>query len=131
MVVLRKRIAHLLFGQPKQHTEQDVRIGEWSGDIRHALMAYTAPFNLTGYPAATIPMPRPPGLMPAGLQIVGRRGGDAEVMDAAIEFEKLLNAASSDQRETEDGRSLTHALQRLAADRDPAHAPADGERPSR
>jgi hypothetical protein len=40
-------------------------------DIRHALMAYTAPFNLTGYPVATVPMRRRDGLLPAGLQIVG------------------------------------------------------------
>lgn len=37
------------------------------------------PFNLSGHPAATVPLPTSEGL-PAGLQVVGRRGRDAEVL---------------------------------------------------
>lgn len=68
--------------------EKRVKIGEWTGDIRQALMAFTAPFNLTGHPVATVPLPRKSGALPAGLQIVGRQGHDAEVIEAAIEMEK-------------------------------------------
>ena len=71
--------------------------------IRHALMAYTAPFNLTGYPVATVPMRRRDGLLPAGLQIVGHRGHDNEVIEAAIEIERR-NADSSNLKEDKDER---------------------------
>jgi aspartyl-tRNA(Asn)/glutamyl-tRNA(Gln) amidotransferase subunit A len=67
----------------------DVRIGAWSGDVRKALMTYTSPFNLVGYPAATLPLPRRADALPAGLQIVGRSGRDHDVVNAAIQLQKL------------------------------------------
>jgi len=67
----------------------DVRIGAWSGDVRKALMAYTAPFNLVGYPAATLPLPRRADALPAGLQIVGRSGRDHDVVNTAVQLQKL------------------------------------------
>jgi Asp-tRNA(Asn)/Glu-tRNA(Gln) amidotransferase A subunit family amidase len=70
--------------------------------IRHALMAYTAPFNLTGCPVATVPMRRRDGLLPAGLQIVGHRGHDNEVIDA-IEIERC-NAESNNLKDDKDER---------------------------
>jgi amidase len=47
-------------------------------DARRALRTTTCvrPFNLSGHPALTIPMTLPSGL-PAGLQLVGRKGEDA------------------------------------------------------
>jgi Asp-tRNA(Asn)/Glu-tRNA(Gln) amidotransferase A subunit family amidase len=74
--------------------------------IRHALMAYTAPFNLTGYPVAAVPMRRRDGLLPAGLQIVGHRGHDNEVIEAAIEIERR-NAESNNLKEDKDERDGT------------------------
>ena len=74
--------------------------------IRHALMAYTAPFNLTGYPVATVPMRRRDGLLPAGLQIVGHRGHDNEVIEAVIEIERR-NAESNNLKEDKDERDRT------------------------
>ena len=71
--------------------------------MRHSLVAYTAPFNLTGYPVATVPMRRRDGLLPAGLQIVGHRGHDNEVIGAAIEIERR-NAESNNLREDKDER---------------------------
>ncbi|MGY4156299.1 aspartyl-tRNA(Asn)/glutamyl-tRNA(Gln) amidotransferase subunit A [Bradyrhizobium sp. USDA 4461] len=68
----------------------DVRIGAWRGDVRKALMTYTAPFNLVGYPAVTLPLPRSAGVLPAGLQIVGRRGRDRDVINAAVQFQRLV-----------------------------------------
>jgi aspartyl-tRNA(Asn)/glutamyl-tRNA(Gln) amidotransferase subunit A len=67
----------------------DVRIGAWSGDVRKALMTYTAPFNLIGYPAVTVPLPRGADALPAGLQIVGRSGRDHDVVYAAVQLQKL------------------------------------------
>lgn len=72
----------------------DVRIGAWSGDVRKALMTYTAPFNLVGYPAVTLPLPRRAGALPAGLQIVGRRGKDCDVINAAVQFQRLITELS-------------------------------------
>jgi Asp-tRNA(Asn)/Glu-tRNA(Gln) amidotransferase A subunit family amidase len=69
-------------------------------------MAYTAPFNLTGYPVATVPMRRRDGLLAAGLQIVGHRGHDNEVIEAAIEIERR-SAESTNLKENNDERDGT------------------------
>ncbi len=52
---------------------------------RHAV-PYTVPFNLTGQPAASIPCGVVDGL-PVGLQIVGPRFGEAQVLRASAAFE--------------------------------------------
>ena len=51
---------------------------EAAADARASLQttAFVRPFNLSGHPALTIPLETRPGL-PAGLQLVGRRGADA------------------------------------------------------
>ncbi len=46
------------------------------------------PFNMSGLPAASIPCGFTPAGLPVGLQIVGRRGADAEVLRAAASFER-------------------------------------------
>jgi amidase/aspartyl-tRNA(Asn)/glutamyl-tRNA(Gln) amidotransferase subunit A len=40
----------------------------------------THPFNFTGHPAASVPAGLTPGGLPVGLQVVGRRFADADVM---------------------------------------------------
>lgn len=77
--------------------EEEVQIGAWSGDIRKALMTYTAPFNLVGYPAVTLPLPRRAASLPAGLQIVGRSGRDSDVVHAAIQLQKLVVEVKRDR----------------------------------
>ena len=49
---------------------------------------FTGPYNLTGHPAISLPVATP-GL-PAGLQLAGRRGGDAELLRAAAAAAHLL-----------------------------------------
>ena len=59
------------------------RLGE-TADARAVLRltAFVRPFNLSGHPALSIPLATEANL-PAGLQLVGRRGGDAELCAAA------------------------------------------------
>jgi amidase len=54
------------------------------GDARAVLRltAFVRPFNVSGHPALSLPL-ETDARLPAGLQIVGRRGGDAELCAAA------------------------------------------------
>jgi aspartyl-tRNA(Asn)/glutamyl-tRNA(Gln) amidotransferase subunit A len=68
-----------------------ITIGSWNGSIREALMIYTAPFNLAGMPALSLPMlPGEADGMPLGLQIVAGRGRDSELLAFASEVESHL-----------------------------------------
>ena len=49
----------------------------------------TAPFNLTGHPALSLPVGTHEG-MPVGLQLVGRRGADAHLLACAALIERAL-----------------------------------------
>ena len=71
--------------------EAQLTIGAWTGGVRQALMAYTAPFNLAGCPAISIPLPRGAGALPAGIQVVGRAGDDAALLRMARQMEQLLH----------------------------------------
>ena len=71
--------------------EAELTIGAWTGSVRQALMAYTAPFNLAGCPAISIPLPRGAGALPAGLQIVARPGDDAALLRMASRMEQRLH----------------------------------------
>jgi len=63
--------------------DKAIAIGDWAGNEREALMAYTAPFNLSGLPAISIPMAVPKGTLPAGIQLVGKPGRDGELLKFA------------------------------------------------
>ena len=52
---------------------------------------FTYPFNLTQQPAASVPCGFTESGLPIGLQIVGRMGDDARVLQAANALERLLN----------------------------------------
>jgi aspartyl-tRNA(Asn)/glutamyl-tRNA(Gln) amidotransferase subunit A len=75
--------------------QTDVRIGEWSGPVREALMTYTAPFNVAGFPAISIPLASPGQALPASLQIVARPGDDGALLQIAQQMETLLRAGAS------------------------------------
>jgi aspartyl-tRNA(Asn)/glutamyl-tRNA(Gln) amidotransferase subunit A len=57
---------------------------------RGVMLKHTQPFNLTGHPAITIPVPS--GGLPVGLQLVGRRGGTAGLLAIAAACEGVLRA---------------------------------------
>ena len=50
-------------------------------------VAYTYPFNLCGFPAASIPCGFSQGGLPVGLHIVGRALGETDILRAAAAFE--------------------------------------------
>ena len=49
---------------------------------------FSYPFNMSGLPAASVPCGFTPEGLPVGLQIVGRRGADNDVLRAAATFER-------------------------------------------
>ena len=49
---------------------------------------FSYPFNMSGLPAASVPCGQTPNGLPVGLQIVGRRGADQLVLQAAATFER-------------------------------------------
>jgi 2-dehydropantoate 2-reductase len=62
---------------------------------------FTGPYNLTGHPAVSLPVTAP-GL-PVGLQLAGRRGGDADLLRVAAAAETLL-APPPEARTTEPAK---------------------------
>jgi len=54
----------------------------------------TWPFNVTGHPAASVPVGQTDSGRPVGMQIVGRRYGDETVLAASAALEAELNNAN-------------------------------------
>jgi len=74
--------------------QASIDIGHWSGTVREALMTYTAPFNVAGFPAISIPLAARDGRLPAGLQIVAKPGRDGTLLQIAQQIEHLLRAGT-------------------------------------
>jgi aspartyl-tRNA(Asn)/glutamyl-tRNA(Gln) amidotransferase subunit A len=55
--------------------------------VRPALLALTSPVNLLGLPAVSVPAPGVTGL-PAGVQLIALRGGEAIVLRVALAIER-------------------------------------------
>lgn len=69
-----------------------VRAGEATMSVQSALTRLTVPFNLSGHPAISIPWTDPTGTL-IGLQLVGRRGEDRELLHVAAHVERLLGTS--------------------------------------
>jgi Asp-tRNA(Asn)/Glu-tRNA(Gln) amidotransferase A subunit family amidase len=69
-----------------QAPEQDPPFG--LGDD-NAEGRFTGPYNLTGHPAISLPVPI--AGLPAGLQLAGRRGADFDLLAVAAAAERALN----------------------------------------
>lgn len=70
--------------------QAEITVGPWTGSVREALMTYTAPFNMAGYPAISLPLPVHSGAMPCGLQIIGRPGLDVALLAVAQRIETIF-----------------------------------------
>jgi amidase len=57
-----------------------------------AMSSLIRPFNLSGHPALSLPLPIAGSPLKAGLQIVGRKGADEQVCAIAARFEAALAA---------------------------------------
>ena len=57
-----------------------------------AMSSLIRPFNLSGHPALSLPLPLAGSPLKAGLQIVGRKGADERVCAIAAHFEAALAA---------------------------------------
>jgi aspartyl-tRNA(Asn)/glutamyl-tRNA(Gln) amidotransferase subunit A len=53
------------------------------------LSAFTAPFNMAGLPAISIPCGFTPAGLPVGLQVVGKHWAEADVLRAALAYESV------------------------------------------
>ena len=62
---------------------QEVDTEAGAVQIRPALLSLTLPFNLTGWPAVSVPMPPTDGGLPAGVQLVGVRFEERAVLRVA------------------------------------------------
>lgn len=60
-----------------------------------AISSLVRPFNLSGHPALSFPVPVADSPLKAGLQIVGRKGADARVCALALHLEQALLALAT------------------------------------
>ncbi|MGU7774399.1 amidase [Burkholderia sp. MR1-5-21] len=63
-----------------------------SGTSVIAMSSLIRPFNLSGHPAISVPLPLAGSPLKAGLQIVGRKGADEQVCAVAARFEAAFAA---------------------------------------
>lgn len=67
-------------------------------------IANTAPFNVTGHPAISVPAGTVDGL-PVGMMLVGRHGAESTLLRAAHAFERLVGGFSHSRAESPATRS--------------------------
>ena len=65
-----------------------VRVGDTSMEVRQCFNRLTCPANLTGMPTISIPCGFSSNGLPIGMQLIGRRGDDRAVLQAAFWFEQ-------------------------------------------
>lgn len=65
-------------------------------------LPFTAPFNMTGHPAISVPCGKDRDGMPIGLQLVGRHNDDRTVLRAAAAYELLVAHSQLPKDVTDD-----------------------------
>jgi len=68
-----------------------IRIGSSDEQVRGLSLRLTQLFNVTGHPAISVPCGRTAAGLPVGLQLVGRRGGTAALLDLARRVERHVD----------------------------------------
>ena len=64
-----------------------IRVDEHNVPYSMASGAYVVPFNLTGHPAVGIPIGQTQNGLPIGMQIIGKRWRDMELLAIAQEID--------------------------------------------
>lgn len=74
---------HCATGTPISVDGKDVDY--WSAGI-----GFTSPYNLTGHPAVVLPLARTREGLPIGVQLIGKRWGDMEILSLAQKISKIM-----------------------------------------
>jgi aspartyl-tRNA(Asn)/glutamyl-tRNA(Gln) amidotransferase subunit A len=77
--------------------ESTLLVGGGGGPVREALMTYTAPFNVAGFPAISLPLPVDGSVLPAALQIVAHPGDDGALLQIAQLVESMLQGGPDEK----------------------------------
>ncbi len=72
-----------LIGESQVHVA-----GQRETPVRAELLRMTRPFNLTGHPAVSIPCGFSPQGLPLGLQLIGPRWSEAQLLSIALAYEQ-------------------------------------------
>lgn len=64
----------------------NVKIGEQEQPLLHAFIRFTSPFNVTGFPAASIPVAKNKDNLPSGLQIIANHRREADILNVAHRY---------------------------------------------
>jgi aspartyl-tRNA(Asn)/glutamyl-tRNA(Gln) amidotransferase subunit A len=68
--------------------QKEILIGKSREDVRSALLRLTRPGNLSGLPAISIPCGFSSAGLPIGMQLIGRRSGEIDLLRAAYAYEQ-------------------------------------------
>jgi aspartyl-tRNA(Asn)/glutamyl-tRNA(Gln) amidotransferase subunit A len=71
--------------------QSEIAINGQTINVRAAMLRNTQLFNMTGHPAISLPLPMPAGVLPCGLQLVGRLDKTAELLAIAAACEKIVS----------------------------------------
>jgi amidase len=88
--------SHISFGYNLY--DEPIMVDDKALNYWTACLSYTSPFNMTGHPVVVIPAGYSKDGMPIGVQIVGRRWHDMELLDMA----KLIDAAAGNFKTPND-----------------------------
>ncbi|MGF1542214.1 MAG: amidase family protein, partial [Pleurocapsa sp.] len=67
-----------------------IRVDESNVPYSMASGAYVVPFNLTGYPVVVIPVGQTQSVLPLGVQVIGKRWRDMELLAIATEIDQVI-----------------------------------------
>jgi amidase len=76
---------------PHTPREDPIEVDGTPRDYWDVLIGNCRPFNLTGHPATAIPVMVSPDGLPLGVQLIGRRWNDFELLDLAQALERVVD----------------------------------------
>lgn len=83
-----------LITEPPPHGTSRLQIGAQSFSIHAAQTHCTMPFNLTGMPTITLPIPESSGSWPLSIQLTAATGNDPALLAAARRIEALFTGSA-------------------------------------